>query len=373
MKFYLNLPQANPEHLLILEQGVESWNQWRKENPGIVPNLEGCNLRGAKLSNIDFRITNLSEADLTGADLRFANLSGIRLRDIDFSIHDPLFRMVRLTVANRTVADLSFANLSGANLSGANLIGTLLISANLTDADLSKTNLKAASFKHTVLGNIDLSTSEGLEEVFHDAPSNIDMGTIFKSKGKIPEVFLRGCGLSDLDIEYAKLAKPGLDREQITTIAYSISNLCSGRGIKFYSCFISYNSKDVAFARKIHDDLQDHGVRCWFAPKDLKIGDKIRTKIDREIRIRDRLLVVLSKNSIKSQWVGSEVEAALEEERKTDRLILLPIRLDEAVLNCREDWAALIKRTRHIGDFSNLQDEKAYQTSLNQLLRDLNS
>ena len=103
----------------------------------------------------------------------------------------------------------------------------------------------------------------------------------------------------------------------------------------------------------------------------MKIGDPIRPKIDQEIRLRDKLLVILSENSINSEWVGDEVEAALEEERESERLILFPIRLDDAVLRSRDDWAAKIKRRRHIGDFSNPNDEKQYKKSFERLLRDL--
>ena len=30
---------ANEEHLKILKQGVDAWNQWRKENPKIMPDF----------------------------------------------------------------------------------------------------------------------------------------------------------------------------------------------------------------------------------------------------------------------------------------------------------------------------------------------
>jgi TIR domain len=50
---------------------------------------------------------------------------------------------------------------------------------------------------------------------------------------------------------------------------------------QFYSCFISYSSKDQDFASRLHADLHDKGIRCWFAPEDLKIGDRIRTRIER--------------------------------------------------------------------------------------------
>ncbi len=177
--------------------------------------------------------------------------------------------------------------------------------------------------------------------------------------------------LADLEIEYSKLAAPGLDPEEVTDITYRIHQLYLGDGIQYYSCFISYNSKDQDFAQRLHDDLQDNGVRCWFAPEDMKIGDQIRPTIDRQIQLRDKLLVILSENSVQSEWVGDEVEAAIEEEKESDRLVLFPIRLDDAVLNTREDWAAKIKRRRHIGDFSNWKDEGAYRKAFERLLRDL--
>ena len=89
-----------------------------------------------------------------------------------------------------------------------------------------------------------------------------------------------------------------------------------GRAIEFYSCFISYSSKDQEFAERLHADLQAKGVRCWFAPHDLKIGDRFRQRIDEAIRVHDKLLLILSEHSIESDWVATEVEAAFEKERQ---------------------------------------------------------
>jgi hypothetical protein len=143
-----------------------------------------------------------------------------------------------------------------------------------------------------------------------------------------------------LEIEQAKLAIPGLGQDQVTEITYEIHRLYCNQPIQFFSCFISYNNKDYKFAKHLYDDLQDHGVRCWLATEDLKIGDPIRPTIDREIRLRNKLLVILSEASIHSEWVGDEVEGAIEEESASNRLVLFPIRLDEAVMNTRDDWAA---------------------------------
>jgi len=78
---------------------------------------------------------------------------------------------------------------------------------------------------------------------------------------------------------------------------------------EFYSCFISYSSKDQAFTEYLHARLTDHAVRCWYAPKDLKIGDPFRRRIDDAIHEHDKLLLVLSEESVKSDWVREEVEA----------------------------------------------------------------
>jgi DNA-directed RNA polymerase delta subunit len=139
-----------------------------------------------------------------------------------------------------------------------------------------------------------------------------------------------------------------------------------------YSCFISYSSRNQAFAERLHADLENRGVECWFAPEDLKIGQQIREGIDESIRKHDRMLLVLSEMSVKSQWVQQEVETALEIEREQQgRQVLFPIQLDDSVMQQSTGWPAMIKNTRHIGDFQNWKDPDAYQKALDKLMRDL--
>ena len=301
--------------IAILKNGVEEWNIWRARKPSVAPNLDNVDLNHEYLRGVNFGGVSLRKANLIGADLREANLAE---------------------------ADLSNAILKYATLRQADLRGAVL-----NDTDLGETEIG-----YSKLENIDLSKVRGLDAVIHKGPSSINIDTVEKSKGSIPEAFLRSAGVSDLQIEIFKLLTPGLSPAQVTDITYKIHDLYLGRGMQFYSCFISYSSKDEEFARKLQEDLEKNGVRCWFAPEDMKIGDVISLTIENQIRLRDRLLVILSANSIKSEWVGDEVEAALEEESKNNRLVLFPIRLDDAVLNTHDDWAAKVKRRRHIGDFS---------------------
>ncbi|MEL4898197.1 pentapeptide repeat-containing protein [Crocosphaera sp. Alani8] len=55
---------ANKQHLNLLMQGVDTWNQWRKNNPEIIPDL-----RKANLSQLNLRGANLDYADLKQSKL----------------------------------------------------------------------------------------------------------------------------------------------------------------------------------------------------------------------------------------------------------------------------------------------------------------
>ena len=347
------------EHLKILKLGVHAWNKWRVENPGIDPNLEGADLRTANLTGANFLGASLSRAILVRAGLRGAHLMGADLTEADLgaaTLRLAKFLGARLYRTDLRGADLHMARLNGAVLTWATLGGANLSLSDLTDATLRAAILDNSDFTDawvggTAFGDIDLSTVKGLATVQHEGPSTIGIDTIYKSKGNIPEVFLRGAGVPEDFITYMKSLV--------------------GKAIDFYSCFISYSSKDDDFAQRLHADLQQKGVRCWFAPKDLKIGDKFRMRIDESIRIYDKLMVILSENSIRSSWVEEEVEAALEKERKQKKLVLFPIRLDDAVMETDQAWAASLRRARHIGDFRAWKDHDQYQKSFERLLRDL--
>jgi CheY-like chemotaxis protein len=137
------------------------------------------------------------------------------------------------------------------------------------------------------------------------------------------------------------------------------------------TCFVSYSHADERFARQLYGDLEREGVTCWFAPDDLTIGAKTRKAIHEAIGVHQKLLLILSINSLESDWVGDEVEAALALEASEKREVLFPVRIDDAVLEVQAGWAASIKNSRHIGDFTSWKKPKKYRQALARLLRDL--
>jgi DNA-binding response OmpR family regulator len=148
--------------------------------------------------------------------------------------------------------------------------------------------------------------------------------------------------------------------------------------IQMYSCFISHSSKDVEFASRLNADLRANGVTCFYAPEDLKPGDKFRWVIDESIKINDKLLLILSEHSVESKWVETEVEAALEDEQRRIQTIpqhlrgnvtvLFPIRLDDSPFESSEAWVGDIRRQRHIGDFRDWRDPIKYDKAFARLL-----
>lgn len=189
---------ANEEHLALIKQGVEIWNEWRKNhnNYEILADLTGANLSGVNMSGADLGRANLTGANLTwanltGANLRMANLSEANLAGADVTAGDlrmANLRMANLSETNLTKADvtgayLSFANLrmaylGEANLSEANLKMTYLGGANLTQANLKMANLSGANLERTQAVNANFKqaifTGSCLENWQIDRTTNLD-------------------------------------------------------------------------------------------------------------------------------------------------------------------------------------------------------
>jgi hypothetical protein len=177
------------------------------------PDLNRVDLSGANLSGVDLSGADLSGADLggtilNGANLRGADFSGAYLGGTDFieaNLGEANLSEVNLSRANLTGANLTGANLSGANLIVAMLRGTTLSGANLSEAYLGGATFTRTAFDDTIFSNaiieetsfieVDLSEAKGLIEVQHKSHSIIDINTIYQSKDKIPEVFLKGAGV----------------------------------------------------------------------------------------------------------------------------------------------------------------------------------
>ena len=217
----------------------------------------------------DLRQADLSRANLSHQAFQCNDLRNANLRQADVS--DTTFYETDLGGVNLSRSNLSKSCFHGTRIIGANLAGADLSEASLTSVFLNKVNLKGAvlngvTVARTEFCNLDLSGVKGLETVKHRAPSTIGIDTLYKSKGKIPEVFLRGCGVPD------------------ALIAVLPSLLGAAEAIQFCSCFISYSHKDEEFAKRLHSRMQREHLRVWYVPEDMKGWRKIREQSSRQSR-----------------------------------------------------------------------------------------
>jgi hypothetical protein len=122
-----------------------------------------------------------------------------------------------------------------------------------------------------------------------------------------------------------------------------------------------------------------HGMEVWFVREHAKSGRKLHEMIDEAIRSHDKMILVLSPNSMSSARVQTELRRALKIERLENRQILVPIRIVD--FEMIEQWesydadtkkdAAVEVRAYWIADFSNWTDDQALEAAIKRLREDL--
>jgi uncharacterized protein YjbI with pentapeptide repeats len=346
-------------------------------------NLSGANLSGVNLSGANLNGANISSANLSGANLSGTNLSGANLANVN------------LSGANLFRANLNGANLNGANLVNANLIGTTIEGANLGGANLSRADLGGASLNHAnllaanltganlsgvnlnravltradltgvklplggaVFTNLDLSETIGLETILQGGPSTIGIDTIYKSRGQTPERFLRDAGVPEPVIQLTRALRKG----PVAT---------------WESYFIRHSIRDEEFARQLQANLRISGLRAWLVPDNPRDEQPSLELVLEIMQPNDRLLPVLSVNSLQTEWVATEIRRTLELEKKEKRRKLFPVRLAEAgpwhTWTCFDDdtgrdLAAAVRERSH-PDFANWKNPVAFQAEFSRLLK----
>ena len=358
---------ADESQVAMLKRSVEEWNEWREAHVGVPIDLQsadlaGLSLRGANLRNARLEMANLSHATLNyahfrSAELRGANLAMCKVQHASFI--DASLENASLCAADALSARWVRADLSDANLTEADLTNASLMSAKLKGTLVKECNFTNALLADTIFANVDLSKAHGLDSCKHLGPSVLDHRTLVRSR-RLPMRFLRGCGLPEQMIDYL----PSL---------LSVS-------VQFDSCFISYSTSDQSFADRLYADLQNHGVRCWFAPHDILPGRKLHEQIDDAIRVYDRLLLILSGHSMASEWVKTEIANARQKELAQKRQVLFPISIVpyEKVREWRafdadtgKDSARAI-RENYIPDFTGWErDHARYKAAFDKLLKGL--
>ena len=108
-----------------------------------------------------------------------------------------------------------------------------------------------------------------------------------------------------------------------------------------YDVFISYSSKNSTAAIAICHLLEDSGVRCWMAPRDIPLGEKYATVITKAIKGCKAVVLVFSEQSAISPWVESEINIAFSQHKP-----IFPYKIDSVKLEEHDEFYLMLN-SRH--------------------------
>ncbi|MBX9253513.1 pentapeptide repeat-containing protein [Desmonostoc muscorum CCALA 125] len=313
---------ANQEHLEILLQGVQSWNNWRNCNLKVIPDLKEANLNGANLSQ-----ANLSQAILSQANLKGAILSGANLEK-----------------ANLKWADLSGANLKKAILSGAILSETDLSGADLIQTNLSETNLSEVKLSGAYLSKINLSKVD---------LKKVDLKEATFSGFNLSETNLSGFNLSEANLSGADLSGTNLEQANLNKANLKEANLKGANLFKANLEKADLTNSDLSDAFMIGANLKDatlegatwNGVKLITKPQEI---NKIETDIYHEEEKKDKL-TNLSK--VDGSEKLAEVIENIEKELRGDNENSLELSLSSDQLKALINLAFIVSMKREEGRY----------------------
>ena len=114
--------------------------------------------------------------------------------------------------------------------------------------------------------------------------------------------------------------------------------------------FISYSRTDVAFVDWLAKRLVARRHHIWMDRWELSIGDSLISKIQGALTDSDAMLIVLSKNSVGSEWCKKELNSGLMRELEEKRVLILPCVIDDCNI-------PLFLREKLYADFRKDRDE----------------
>lgn len=182
------------------------------------------------------------------------------------------------------------------------------------------------------------SVQEGLEQLKSEGFIKLDGLTISIVKGE----------------EKKQLEQAGRTVETKQTITQNAMI-----GEKKKSVFISYSSKDKEFVERIARDLIDYKIDVWLDFLEIKAGESITEKLNAALRDMDYFVIVLSDSSINSNWVKSELSAALMRKFKDQSVTIIPVLKEES------------KKPQLIADLKYANFTREYSNGMKELLEGL--
>lgn len=96
--------------------------------------------------------------------------------------------------------------------------------------------------------------------------------------------------------------------------------------------FISYSQRDSVFVDKMAKNLVTAKHHVWVDRWEMALGDSLTRKIEGALTGADAILVILSKNSVESEWCKRELAAGLIRELEERKVLVMPCVIDDCAI-----------------------------------------
>lgn len=184
----------------------------------------------------------------------------------------------------------------------------------LSDSEFESCNLSSNSFTNCILGkNLFLSQNNVPAKEFNF----VDIRSILESPTQEGFVLENIFGIPGADI-----------KEYLYGLVYKI---------EFQSIFISYSFKDRKFAKQINDELLAKGIMTFLWEKDAPGGKKLTSIMSSNVKSKDRVLFIASKNSLKSKACQFELSEGRKKQEQIWEDVLFPIHIDNYLFEVKKD------------------------------------
>lgn len=155
--------------------------------------------------------------------------------------------------------------------------------------------------------------------------------------------------------------------EEKNLIDYEIYNrfehYLESNQLKNKKVFLSHSSVDKSIVISVALDLQEKGISTWLDAFDILPGESITSKINKGLEECEFVLLFLSNNSVKSNWVTKEWETMLWDEINSGKIKIIPVKLEECEIPKILQTKKYIDLSKNYSDglFQIIQTIKTYE------------
>ena len=93
--------------------------------------------------------------------------------------------------------------------------------------------------------------------------------------------------------------------------------------------FLSYSRKQLEFAQRIHSELKEHNI--WIDIFEVEAGDEIIESVSKALEDSHIFIIILSKDSLKSNWVSNELRIAITKRIEDSNYRVIPVLFDKNI------------------------------------------